>query len=64
MAAVRTGGALVVPKLNRWPGRCRMLVARSLPDACGLAVELTTKVVALNIGGSVFMIEVAPAPEV
>ncbi|MFB8387476.1 recombinase family protein [Microbacterium sp. NPDC055910] len=43
-AAVRTGDTLVVTKLDR--------LARSVKDARDIADELTTKGVALNLGGS------------
>lgn len=46
LAAVREGDVLVVTKLDR--------LARSLPDARGIADELTSKGVALSIGGSVY----------
>jgi DNA invertase Pin-like site-specific DNA recombinase len=46
MAAVRRGDTLVVTKLDR--------LARSLPDARGIADELTSKGVALSLGGSVY----------
>jgi DNA invertase Pin-like site-specific DNA recombinase len=44
LAAVRAGGTLVVTRLDR--------LARSLRDARGVADELTTKGVALSLGGS------------
>lgn len=46
LAACREGDTLVVTKLDR--------LARSLPDARDIADELTTKGVALNLGGSVY----------
>jgi len=46
LAAVREGDTLVVTKLDR--------LARSLPDARDIADELTSKGVALSIGGSVY----------
>ncbi|WP_395245061.1 recombinase family protein [Agromyces sp. MMS24-K17] len=46
MAATRRGDTLVVTKLDR--------LARSLPDARDIADELTTKGVALSLGGSVY----------
>lgn len=46
MAAVRRGDTLVVTKLDR--------LARSLPDARDIADELTSKGVALSLGGSVY----------
>lgn len=46
LAAVREGDTLVVTKRDR--------LARSLPDARGIADELTNKGVALSIGGSVY----------
>ncbi|NNC14069.1 recombinase family protein [Planctomonas sp. JC2975] len=46
LAAVRDGDTLVVTKLDR--------LARSLPDARDIADELTSKGVALSIGGSVY----------
>ena len=45
MAACRAGDALVVTKLDR--------LARSLPDARDIVAELTTRDVALSLGGSV-----------
>ena len=45
MAACRAGDALVVTKLAR--------LARSLPDARDIVAELTTRDVALSLGGSV-----------
>jgi DNA invertase Pin-like site-specific DNA recombinase len=44
MAACRAGDALVVTKLDR--------LARSLPDARDIVAELTTRDVALSLGGS------------
>ena len=46
MAAVRDGDTLVVTKLDR--------LARSLPDARDIAEELTSKGVALSLGGSIY----------
>lgn len=46
LAAVREGDTLVVTKLDR--------LARSLPDARDIADELTSKGVALSLGGSVY----------
>jgi DNA invertase Pin-like site-specific DNA recombinase len=45
LAACRAGDTLVVTKLDR--------LARSLPDACAIADELTERSVKLNLGGSV-----------
>lgn len=45
MAACRAGDALMVTKLDR--------LARSLPDARDIVAELTTRDVALSLGGSV-----------
>lgn len=46
MAASRDGDTLVVTKLDR--------LARSLPDARDIAEELTSKGVALSLGGSIY----------
>ena len=46
LAACRAGDVLVVTKLDR--------LARSLRDATDIADELTTKGVALNLGGAVY----------
>ena len=46
LAACRAGETLVVSKLDR--------LARSLPDARGIADELTARQVSLNLGGSAY----------
>lgn len=46
LAACREGDTLVVTKLDR--------LARSLPDARDIAVELTKKGVVLNLGRSIY----------
>lgn len=46
LAAVRAGDTLVVPKLDR--------LARSVPDAHGIAAELAVKGVRLSLGGMIY----------